>query len=153
MCAGLAFTVAFNQLPIFNCMPCAQLCLTPRDFSVHGIFQAGILEWIAISSSRGSSLAQGANRHLLCLLYCRWILHPLSHFNYQRVDKKSRFPAFGFTSSNDKYESELRKCSPLSRACGLCISSHHPLFLLLSACLWHLQFFWASRSMGLRSLC
>ena len=41
----------------------AQSCLTlcdPRDqspsgFSVHGIFQARILEWVSISSSRGSS--------------------------------------------------------------------------------------------------
>ena len=44
------------------CM-CAQLCLTlwdPMDCSspcssVHGIFQVGIKEWVAISSSRGSS--------------------------------------------------------------------------------------------------
>ena len=42
---------------------CAQSCLTlcnPLDyslsgFSVHGIFQARILEWVAISSPRGSS--------------------------------------------------------------------------------------------------
>ena len=42
---------------------CAQLCLTfcdpmdcsPPDSSVHGILQARILEWIAISSSWGSS--------------------------------------------------------------------------------------------------
>ena len=27
----------------------------PLDSSVHGILQAGILEWVAISSSRGSS--------------------------------------------------------------------------------------------------
>ena len=41
----------------------AQLCLTlcnPMDYSllcssVHGIFQARILEWVAISFSRGSS--------------------------------------------------------------------------------------------------
>ena len=41
----------------------AQLCLTlcdpldcsPPGSSVHGIFQAGILEWVAISFSRGSS--------------------------------------------------------------------------------------------------
>ena len=40
-----------------------QLCLTlcnPKDyslpgFSVHGISQAGILEWVAMPSSRGSS--------------------------------------------------------------------------------------------------
>ena len=54
-------------LPLFSlvgmaCM-CAQLCLTlwdPMDCSspcssVHGIFQVGIKEWVAISSSRGSS--------------------------------------------------------------------------------------------------
>ena len=42
---------------------CTQSCLilcNPMDyslsgFSVHGIFQARILEWVAISSSRGSS--------------------------------------------------------------------------------------------------
>ena len=42
---------------------CAQSCLTlcnpmdcsPPGSSVHGIFQARILEWVAISSSRGSS--------------------------------------------------------------------------------------------------
>ena len=28
---------------------------SPPGFSVHGIFQARILEWVAISSSRGSS--------------------------------------------------------------------------------------------------
>ena len=41
----------------------AQLCLTlcypveysPPGFSVHGIFQARIQEWVAISLSRGSS--------------------------------------------------------------------------------------------------
>ena len=30
-------------------------------FSVHGIFQARVLEWVAISFSRGSSLTQGSN--------------------------------------------------------------------------------------------
>ena len=44
------------------CVLVAQLCLTLRDpmdcgllGSVHGIFQAKILEWVAISFSRGSS--------------------------------------------------------------------------------------------------
>ena len=32
-----------------------QLVVTPPGFSVHGIFQARILEWVAMSSSRGSS--------------------------------------------------------------------------------------------------
>ena len=37
--------------------------------SVHGIFQASILEWVAIFSSRGSSLTQGSNLRLLLLLH------------------------------------------------------------------------------------
>ena len=52
---------------------CAQLYLTLRDpmdcspssSSVHGVFQAGILEWVAVSYSRGSSPTQGLKLHLL----------------------------------------------------------------------------------------
>ena len=39
------------------------------DSSVHGIFQVRILEWVAISYSRGSFLTQGRNPPLLCLLH------------------------------------------------------------------------------------
>ena len=47
--------------------PCSALC-NPMDcslpgFSVYGIFQARILEWVAISSSRGSS-------HIWCNIKC-----------------------------------------------------------------------------------
>ena len=61
-------TLYFNlhlSPPTHNSSLClvAQLCLTlcdPLDYSppgssVHGIFQAGILDWVAISSSMGSS--------------------------------------------------------------------------------------------------
>ena len=58
----------------------AQLCLTlcdsadcsPPGFSVHGVFQARILEWVAISSSRGIFLIQGLN---MCLLHWQVILY------------------------------------------------------------------------------
>ena len=54
------------------CLYVLSLCLTlcnytdysPRDFSVHGIFQAIILDWVAISYSRRSN--SGSN---LCLLH------------------------------------------------------------------------------------
>ena len=53
----------------------AQLCLTlcnfmdcgPPGFSVHGVLQARILEWVAISFSRGIFLTQGSNLRLLRL--------------------------------------------------------------------------------------
>ena len=67
-----------------------QLCPThrnPMDCNltgsyVHGIFQARILEWVAIFPS-GNLPAQGSNPCLLCLLHCipcRWIVLPLSHW-------------------------------------------------------------------------
>ena len=54
-------------------MCCAQLCLTvcdpmdssPPGSSLHGILQARILQWVAISSSRGSSLP----RDRTCVLH------------------------------------------------------------------------------------
>jgi len=44
--------------------------------SVHGIFQARVLEWVAISFSRGSFPTQGLNPGLP---HCRPTLYPLSH--------------------------------------------------------------------------
>ena len=48
---------------------CPSLCDTmdcsPPGSSVHGILQARILEWVAISYSRGIFTIQGSNPHLL----------------------------------------------------------------------------------------
>ena len=58
---------------------CAHVCanaLSCPGSSVHGIFHARILEWVAISSWVGSFPTQ---RSHLCLLHHRWILYPLSH--------------------------------------------------------------------------
>ena len=58
------FIFYVNQLCVCVCVcVCAQSCLTlcdpmdcsPPGSSVHGIFQAVILEWVTISFSRGSS--------------------------------------------------------------------------------------------------
>ena len=62
----------------------AQSCPTlsdcsPPGFSVHGIFQARILEWVAISYSRGSSLTQGLNPRLLHLLHWQAESSPLCY--------------------------------------------------------------------------
>ena len=61
-----------------------RLSVTPTDCSppgstVHGIFQARILEWVAISSSRGSSWPRDRNPRLLCLLHWWADSLPLSH--------------------------------------------------------------------------
>ena len=54
---------------------CPTLC-NPMGYTVHGILQARILEWVAISFSRGIFPTQGINPGLL---HCRQILYQLSH--------------------------------------------------------------------------
>ena len=49
---------------------------SPPGSSVRGILQARILEWVAISSSRGSSRPRDQT-HISCI--GRWILLPLNH--------------------------------------------------------------------------
>ena len=66
----------------------AQLCPTlcdpldcnPPGSSVHGIFQARILEWVAIFLLQGLFLIKGLNPCLICLLHWRQILYRLSHW-------------------------------------------------------------------------
>ena len=59
---------------------CPTLC-DPMDcslpgFSVHGIFQARVLGWVAIAFSQGIFLTQGSKPGLP---HCRQKLYPLSH--------------------------------------------------------------------------
>ena len=58
---------------------------SPPGSSVCGIFPARILEWAAISSSRGSSLTQRLNLHLLYLLSWQVDSLPLSHMGIRLV--------------------------------------------------------------------
>ena len=52
----------------------------PPDCSVHGILQGknGMVGCHFLL--QGIFLTQGSNPHLLCLLHCRWVLYPLSHW-------------------------------------------------------------------------
>ena len=62
---------AQSCLTLCNLMDCS-----PPGSSVHGIFQARTLEWVAISFSRGSS--QLRDQTLVSCISCtaRWILYP-----------------------------------------------------------------------------
>ena len=62
------------HLTLCNPMDCS-----PPSSSVHGIFQARILEWVAISYSRGIFLNQGPKSRLLGLLHWQVDSLPLSH--------------------------------------------------------------------------
>ena len=66
---------------------CPTLC-NPLDCSLPGSsvnFQARILELVALSTSKASSLNQKLNPNILCFLHYRWILYPLSHKEAQPV--------------------------------------------------------------------
>ena len=74
---------------------CSTLC-DPMDCSlpgssVHGISQARILEWVAISFSRGFFLTQGSH---LGLLHCRWILYRLSQLRISPSNEYSGLISF-----------------------------------------------------------
>ena len=74
---------------------CGPVDCSPPGFSVRGILQARILEWVAIPFSRGSSRPG--------LLHCRQILYHLSHqgnyqwqrWLYQLVSKVFQLQLFG----------------------------------------------------------
>ena len=59
---------------------CAPTVCSPPGSSVCGILPARVLQWLAISSSRGIFPNQGSNLSLLSFLHFRWILYLLSHF-------------------------------------------------------------------------
>ena len=81
---------------------CAQSCLTlcnPRDCSppgssVHGIFQATMLEWVAISYSRGSSQSRDWT-HISCVSCIgRQILYLFATWEAHVICMKIFFPFF-----------------------------------------------------------
>ena len=74
-----AHSIAQSCLTLCNPMDCS-----PAGSSVHVIFQAKILEWVAISSSRGSSRPQGLNPHLRGFLHWQVDSLPLSQWEYRK---------------------------------------------------------------------
>ena len=67
---GLMLLLTSSSYPYLLCCSASQLCPTlcnpidcsPPGSSVHGIFQARVLEWAAIPFSRGSSLPRDQTR-------------------------------------------------------------------------------------------
>ena len=55
LCPNALITSLFGEVKVPQ--SCPTLC-DPMDYTVHGILQARILEWVAISFSRGSSQAR-----------------------------------------------------------------------------------------------
>ena len=70
----------------------AQSCPTicdPMDYTVHGILQASILEWVTFPFARGIFPTQGLNPGLP---HCRQILYQLSHKGSPRILEWVAYP-------------------------------------------------------------
>ena len=70
--AGCCFAVVFSLAQLSPIL-CVSMDCSPSGPSVHGIIPGRILEWVAISSSRGSSRPSDYFPHLL---HCRQIIDP-----------------------------------------------------------------------------
>ena len=96
----------------------AQSCLTlcdPVDYTVHGILQDRILEWVAGPFSRGSSQpTQGSNPSLP---HCRRILYHLSHQGSPQGCK------VGYNSPIESYKIGLREAQACKRPQGRTVLS------------------------------
>ena len=67
---------SLSRIQLF-CNPMA--CSLPGS-SVYRIAEERLLDWVAISFSRGIFLTEGLKQHLLHLMHLRGILYPLSHW-------------------------------------------------------------------------
>ena len=71
---GSSSSLSLAWMKVKISQSCPNLC-DPMDYTVHGILQARILEWVAIPSSRPSQPREIEPG----LLHCRRILYQLSH--------------------------------------------------------------------------
>ena len=107
---------------------CPTLC-DPMDcslpgFSVHGIFQARILEWGAIAFSQGIFPTQGSN---LGLPHCRQTLYRLSHQGSTLTHLKKILCSLSFSKiivfKREKQNRGPKQWSDHREVCGLCQST------------------------------
>ena len=85
-------------------------------FSVHGMLQARVLEWVAMSSSRGSFLTQRLNPGLL---HCRQILYHLSHWPGGKLPSEGLCSILAtLASSSPRTSSHVSKERAITRASG-----------------------------------
>ena len=103
------FPVSYHLLPLNHkdtsernvTQSCPTLC-DPLDYTVHGILQARILEWVSHSLLQGIFPAQGSNPGLL---HCRQILYQLSHQGSLRI---LEWVAYPFSSGSSLPRNQTR---------------------------------------------
>ena len=77
-------------------MKVSQLCPTlwgPTDYTVHGILQARILEWVAVPFSRGSSQPKDRTQvsHIVSRSFTSWATREALEFLKEETKQKSHW--------------------------------------------------------------
>ena len=97
--------------------------LYPPGFSVRGILQARILEWVAISFSQGIFLTQGSSPRLLSLPRCRQILYHWATVTVHNSHTPCAFPRGGWHHYCSAEKRWMILASDFCSACGWCDTS------------------------------
>ena len=125
-------------LAVFQCnvhakslQSCPTLCdpmnCSPPDSSVRGILQARILEWVAISSSKGIFPAQDRTQ-VSC--FGRWILYHKGHLKSSKIHREGEGVGVGIPPSRVIFGSLLQEVNNSS----LPLPSHRTDLLSKSTC-------------------
>ena len=75
-----------NKVKVKNIQSCPTLCI-PMDYTVHGILQAKILEWVAFSFSRGSSQSRDWTQvsHIAGGFFTSWATREVHVWSYVSI--------------------------------------------------------------------
>ena len=84
----LTLSIYIHMVKVQATQLCPTLC-DPMDYTVHGILQARILEWVAILFFQGICPTRGLDPGLL---HCRRILYQLSHQGSPRILEWVAYP-------------------------------------------------------------
>ena len=87
----------FSRWKVKDDQLCPTLC-DPMDYTVHGILQARIPEWVAFPFSRGSSQPRDWTQ-VFCVADCRQILYQVSHKGSPRI---LEWVAYPFSSGSSR---------------------------------------------------
>ena len=119
-CSMKASRLNYCFLQLLSCVQlfCNPMDCSPPGSSVHGIFQAGILEWVAISFSRGSSWPRdGTYVSWIGRFFNHWaeymVLNQNCNFNRCKI-KPKKFLCFQYNAgenSNVALESAMKSMS------------------------------------------
>ena len=103
------FPSSQSEVKVKAAQSCPALC-NPRDYTVHGILQARILEWVTFPFSRGSSQPRGRTQvfPVACGFFTSWVTRKPKNTGVGSLSLLQQiFPTQGSNPSLSKYKQIL----------------------------------------------